>query len=55
MNLQQIVGEFSLGVQTFCVDYKDCFNLVSTKSIRVSKSRADLYRLSASKRRWQTL
>lgn len=22
-----IVGEFSLGVQTFCVNYKDCFNL----------------------------
>jgi hypothetical protein len=32
----QIVGEFSLGTQTFCVDYKDCFNSVSPSMIHQS-------------------
>jgi glucan 1,3-beta-glucosidase len=35
----QIVGEFSLGVQTFCVDYKDCFNLVSDPELLTSLNR----------------
>lgn len=25
-----MTGEFALGTNTFCVDYQDCYNLVST-------------------------